>query len=99
MDPKALELLRQMQTIKKKYHRAFDQLILVNNNLEACEKRYHRAECQENKCFLYTYKLRRVTLTHMLNAFRNYTSQMEIKLNKMEVELKTSFSIDWEDHI
>lgn len=99
MDPKALDLIRQMQTINTKYHRACDQFILVNSNLEACEKRYNRAINQKNKCFLYTYKLRRVTLTHMLHAFWHYASEMEMELNKMEVELKTQFNVDWEDYI
>lgn len=99
MDSTALDLLQQMRSTEKKYQQAFEQILLVSNDLKACEKRYHRANDQGNMSFLYTYRMRRDTLKHTLHAYWTFTGVMEKRLEQIETQLMDEFNIDWIDHL
>ncbi len=65
-------LIHEIRDMNKKFRLACSQLILINNMIEECEVRYHRAENANRRSFRYVLRLRLCTLEGVRNMFYEY---------------------------
>ena len=91
------ELIQQMREIDKKFRRVCEQLVLLNNRIEAYQKRYDRAVRNNQRSFRYQHRLRLVTLEGVRNMFYEYASNRADKLDEMQDRLMEEHNIDWDD--
>ena len=91
------QLINQMREVDKKFRRVCEQLVLLNNRIEAYQKRYDRAVSSNQRSFRYQHRLRLVTLEGVRNMFYEYASDRADKLDEMQDRLMEEFHIDWDD--
>lgn len=90
-------LIEQMRKIDKNFRRVCEQLVLLNNCIEAYQKRYDRAVANNQRAFRYQHRLRLVTLEGVRNMFWEYASDRADKLDEMQDRLMEEYNIDWDD--
>ena len=81
----------QLYESQRRYQRACDQLLLLNQRLTLLNRRYGSARYNDQKIFRYSLRMRILTVEGLLNAYCNYAC-----LKKNEV-LDLRFKLYGED--
>ena len=85
------DMYAQLYESKRRYQRACDQLVLLNDKLDALNNRYRKAKTENHRSFRYHLRMRIIVVEGMLDAYTNYAC-----LKKNEV-LDLSFKLFGED--
>ena len=85
------EMYAQLYESQRRFQRACDQLVLLNNRLTELNRRYNNARIDDLKIFRYRLRMRVLVVEGMLSAYCNYAC-----LKKNEV-LDLRFKLYGED--
>lgn len=85
------EMYAQLYESQRRFQRACDQMLLLNNRLTALNRRYNNAKIDDQKIFRYRLRMRVLVVEGMLSAYCNYAC-----LKKNEV-LDLRFKLYGED--
>lgn len=91
MGMEKFDMYAQLYESQRRFQRACDQLVLLNDCLEKLNKRYIKARADDQKMFRYRLRMRILTVEGILNAYCNYAC-----LKKNEV-LDLRFKLYGED--
>ena len=91
------ELVSEMRRMDRKFKRACEQVILLNNRLKETQTKYDRAVQKKHSSFRYHSRLRQVTLEGVRNMFLEYANRSADRLDKMQDRLMEEFSVDWDE--
>ena len=76
-----------MQDLDKKFRKACQQIVLLNNQIEALQVRYDRAYKANQRTFRYSLRLRLATLEGVRNMFYEYAYRRADELEALQDQL------------
>ena len=97
------ELVSEMRRMDRKFKRACEQVILLNNRLKETQTKYDRAVQKKHSSFRYHSRLRQVTLEGVRIRCEigceneEYANRSADRLDKMQDRLMEEFSVDWDE--
>ena len=91
MGMEKFDMYAQLYESKLRYKRACDQLLLLNEKLDALNNRYRTAKTENHRSFRYHLRMRIIVVEGMLDAYTNYAC-----LKKNEI-LDLNFKLFGED--
>ena len=80
----AMENYTQLQS---KFQKACSQVVLLNNKIQEANVRYNRASQQANKAYLYTGRLKLMTLEGVRNTIYEYAARMADVIDEEQEKL------------
>ncbi|KAI0240625.1 hypothetical protein LSAT2_008627 [Lamellibrachia satsuma] len=81
------DLTCQIRQLDRKFRRACDQILLLNNQIEDLQTRYDRAMKANRRSFRYSLRLRLATLEGVRNMFYEYASRCADELEELQNQL------------
>ena len=90
------ELVSEMRQMDRKFKRACQQVILLNNRIKETQTKYDRAVRKRRRSFRYHNRLRQVTLEGVRNMFLEYANRHGDRLDEMQDRLMEEFNVDWD---
>ena len=69
------DIVHKIQQTNKKFKRACQVVVLLNNKLDGLQQRYNRARGDDRRSFRYNIRLRLCTVEGSRNMFYEYASQ------------------------
>lgn len=91
-------LVRKIRDVNRRFRKACDQIILLNNQIEALQLRYDRAMKANRRSFRYSLRLRLATLEGVRNMYYEYATRQADELEELQNELIEEAGMD-EDEI
>ena len=89
-NPKSCNIVRPIHSTDKKFKRACQIIVLLNNKLEGLQKRYDRARTDDRRLFRYNVRLRLCTVEGARNMFYEYASQKVDEMEDLQDQLETT---------
>lgn len=87
---KSCDIVHKIQQTNKKFKRACNIVVLLNNKLDGLQKRYNRARSDDRRSFRYNIRLRLCTVEGSRNMFYEYASQRADEMEELQDQLMTS---------
>ena len=81
------DLTSEIRQLDRKFRRACDQILLLNNQIEDLQTRYDRAMKANRRSFRYSLRLRLATLEGVRNMFYEYASRCADELEELQNQL------------
>ena len=87
---KSCDIIRQIHSTNRKFKRACQLIVLLNNKLEGLQNRYDRARRDDRRSFRYNVRLRLCTVEGARNMIYEYASQRADEMEDLQNQLQTS---------
>ena len=87
---KSCDIVRQIHSTNRKFKRACQLIVLLNNKLEGLQNRYDRARRDDRRSFRYNVRLRLCTVEGARYMFYEYASQRADEMEDLQDQLQTS---------
>ena len=91
------ELVFEMRQMDRRFKRACQQLVILNNAIKEIQTKYDRAVRANQRSCRYLTRLRLVTLEGVRNMFWEYANSRADLLDEMQDRLMEEFNVDWEE--
>ena len=92
-----VELVIAFRQKERRFLNVLQQLVLMNNNIQAVQCRIDRAARSHRRSFRFPQRLRLLTLERVRDMFIEYVIRVADHLDNMVFELKENHDIDWQD--
>ena len=89
-NPKSCEIVSQIHSTNRRFKKACQVIVLMNNKLEALQKRYDRARRDDRRSFRYNVRLRLCTVEGARNMIYEYASMRADEMEELQDKLETS---------
>ena len=87
---KSCDIVHKIHQTNKKFKRACQVVVLLNNKLDGLQQRYNRARRDDRRSFRYNIRLRLCTIEGSRNMFYEYASQRADEMEELQDQLMTS---------
>ena len=82
-DPSIEGVIADIRTLNHKYRRSYDQIMLLNNRIDAMQSRFDCASAESQRTFCYNSRLRLAAFEGVRNMFYEYATRVADKLDSL----------------
>jgi len=93
----AYDLILKIRHVDRKFRRARQQIIVLNNRIESLIVRYDRSSRQGKKTFRYATRLQVATVEGVRNMFYEYARRQCENMDDLQDELKKLTGSEYDD--
>ncbi|KAK6177893.1 hypothetical protein SNE40_012767 [Patella caerulea] len=88
-----LKLEAKLLETEQRFHRAYEQIVLLDNKLKDLQVRYNRAKRDGNRSFCYTIRLKMSGVQGVRNVYRQYSQHKSEKIIQLRQSLNLILNV------